>query len=196
MKKTIAWLPENPAPTMARWGDDTTLKFVEQYRVHECLWNALNPHYKNNIKRNNAYLDLIANIDSTLTIKTVKAKIKNLRTVYHSEVKEIENSKRSGSGAEDVYYPSIPWFIEMDAFLKDMREYRETIESVSNKTSVLLITVTTCLFTTTSEHQLIDEYLYHMFLPWYRLCCFKKFCISVSYCYCFSRRVVTITCRW
>ncbi|CAH1976722.1 unnamed protein product [Acanthoscelides obtectus] len=67
--------------------------------------------------------------DPTLTVKIIKTKIKNLRSVYHSEVKKINSSKRSGSGAATVYSPSLPWFKEMHSFLGDTGDYRETIET-------------------------------------------------------------------
>ncbi|CAF4758642.1 unnamed protein product [Pieris macdunnoughi] len=65
--------------------------------------------------------------DPTLTLKTIKTKIKNLRSAYHTELKKIESSKRSGSGTATVYNPSATWFHELHAFLRDSGEYREPI---------------------------------------------------------------------
>lgn len=67
--------------------------------------------------------------DPTLTVKIVKTKIKNLRSVYHSEVKKMNSSKRSGSGAATVYNPSMSWFKEMHSFIGDTGDYRETIDT-------------------------------------------------------------------
>lgn len=117
---------------MSRWGDEKTLKFVILYRNNECLWNPRIPQYKNNVERNNAYEDLLTNMeDPSLTVKIIKTKIKNLRSAYHAELKKVENSKRSGSGAATVYKPSAAWFDEMNSFLGDTSEYREPIEVVS-----------------------------------------------------------------
>lgn len=113
---------------MSRWGDEKTLQFVILYRNNECLWNPRIPEYKNNIARNNAYQDILTNMDDpNLTLKIIKTKIKNLRSVYHSELKKIESSKRSGSGTDTVYNPSTSWFHEMHSFLGDTGEYREPI---------------------------------------------------------------------
>ncbi|GBP81675.1 hypothetical protein EVAR_63162_1 [Eumeta japonica] len=46
--------------------------------------------------------------------------------VPHRIKKKVENSKRSGSGAATVYKPSAAWFHEMNSFLGDTSEYRET----------------------------------------------------------------------
>ncbi|CAH1977597.1 unnamed protein product [Acanthoscelides obtectus] len=114
---------------MARWGDDKTLQFVILYRNHECLWNPKSSQYKNNILRNNAYEDMIMKMnDPTLSLKSLKTKIKNLRSVYHNELKKIEHSKRSGSGTAEVYNPSTSWFHEMHSFLGDTGDYRTSIE--------------------------------------------------------------------
>ncbi|KAL0818782.1 hypothetical protein ABMA28_008109 [Loxostege sticticalis] len=114
---------------MSRWGDEKTLKFVILYRNNECLWNPRIPQYKNNVERNNAYEDLLTNMeDPSLTVKIIKTKIKNLRSAYHAVLKKVENSKRSSSGAATVYKASAAWFDEMNSFLGDTSEYREPIE--------------------------------------------------------------------
>lgn len=115
---------------MSRWGEEKTLLFVTFYRSYECLWNTKSTMYKNNIARNNAYEALLKDMnDPNLTVKMVKTKIKNLRSVYHVEVKKINSSKRSGAGANEVYKPSMSWFTEMASFMGDVDDYRETVES-------------------------------------------------------------------
>lgn len=80
---------------MSRWGEEKTLVFVSHYRSYECLWNTHSPLYKNNIARNNAYESLLKDMnDSSLTMKIIKTKIKNLRSVYHAEVRK--STVRSG----------------------------------------------------------------------------------------------------
>ncbi|CAG5056507.1 unnamed protein product [Parnassius apollo] len=59
----------------------------------------------------------------------IKTKIKNLRSVYHAEVRKINSSKRSGAGAAGVYKPPMPWFSEMELIMADTDNYRETVES-------------------------------------------------------------------
>ncbi|CAF4889930.1 unnamed protein product [Pieris macdunnoughi] len=115
---------------MSRWKEEKTLLFVSHYRSYECLWKTHSHLYKNNIARNNAYEALLKDInDSSLTMKIIKTKIKNLRSVYHAEVRKINNSKRSGASAADVYKPAMSWFTEMNSFMADTDDYRETVES-------------------------------------------------------------------
>lgn len=49
--------------------------------------------------------------------------------MYHAEVRKINNSKRSGAAAADVYKPPMSWFTEMKSFMADTDDYRETVES-------------------------------------------------------------------
>jgi len=67
--------------------------------------------------------------DPALTVKQIKNKIKNLRSVFHTEKKKVEASIRSGAGTADVYKPSMPWFTEMEAFIGDVEDYRASIGS-------------------------------------------------------------------
>ena len=121
---------------MARWGDDKTLNFVINYRNHECLWNPRSPLYKNNIARNNAYADLLSTIDEpNFTLKMLKSKIKNLRSVYHTEFKKIESSNLVL--VRPMYKPTICWFEEMHSFLKDSNEYRPTTSTEVSHVSII-----------------------------------------------------------
>ncbi|XP_050353176.1 uncharacterized protein LOC126775351 [Nymphalis io] len=111
---------------MARWGDEKTLNFIFQYRNQECLWNVRSPFYKNKILRENAYQSLLESLhDNNLNLKSVKTKIKNLRSIYHTELKKVKYFERSGL----VYKPSLSWFDEIHSFLRDSAEYRETISN-------------------------------------------------------------------
>ncbi|XP_026746865.1 uncharacterized protein LOC113508093 [Trichoplusia ni] len=48
----------------------------------------------------------------------VTKKIKNLRSTYNQELLKIEKSKKSGSGTDEIYKPSIKWFDSMDYIMK------------------------------------------------------------------------------
>lgn len=125
---------------MARWGDEKTINFVINYRNHECLWNARSSLYRNNIARKNAYEDLLSTIDEpNFTLKMLKSKIKNLRSVYHTELKKIESSKKSGAGASSIYKPTICWFEEIHSFLKDSNEYRPAKSTRITNVSIILL---------------------------------------------------------
>nr|CAI5849122.1 unnamed protein product [Callosobruchus analis] len=74
-----------------RWSEETTLKFVEKYLEHECLWNIKSTHYKNKIMKESAYLDLENSMNlSGFGVKEIKMKIKNIRSTYSQELKKIK----------------------------------------------------------------------------------------------------------
>ncbi|XP_074039974.1 uncharacterized protein [Leptinotarsa decemlineata] len=72
-----------------------------------------------------------------ISMKEVKAKIKNLRSTYHQELNKIKKSKTTGSGTNNVYNPTSIWFDEM-AFLNDTFEYRDTTSSHVSTYSFIL----------------------------------------------------------
>ncbi|XP_046964057.1 uncharacterized protein LOC124532964 isoform X1 [Vanessa cardui] len=114
---------------MARWGDEKTLNFIHNYRNHECLWNVRSPYYKNKISREKAYQSLLESLnDNNLNLKSVKTKIKNLRSIYHTELKKVKYSKYLGSDGL-FYKPSLSWFDEIHSFLRNTAECRETINN-------------------------------------------------------------------
>ncbi|XP_030368842.1 uncharacterized protein LOC115619953 [Scaptodrosophila lebanonensis] len=78
-----------------RFTDEKTLKFVEEYRRAECLWNRTRARKE---EREQAYDRLRRAMDNErtvgeepLTLKGVKVKIKNLRTYYHQELKRMKS---------------------------------------------------------------------------------------------------------
>ena len=60
--------------------------------------------------------------------KQLKAKIKSVKDVYRQELGKIERSKKSGSGAEEIYSPKLQWFDSASFF----REVLSTRRSQSN----------------------------------------------------------------
>lgn len=110
-----------------KWSEAETIKFVELYRDHECLWNVCKPIYRNNQLRLAALEQIVAemNIDG-FSVAEARIKIKNLRNTYNQELQKIEKSIKSGMGGDDVYTPSMKWFKIMDAFVRKTKEKRST----------------------------------------------------------------------
>ncbi|KAK4882653.1 hypothetical protein RN001_005972 [Aquatica leii] len=59
-------------------------------------------------------------------IEDVKKKINSLRSCFRKEYKKVINSKRSGTGTEDVYKPTL-WYFDLLLFLKDDEMPRTSI---------------------------------------------------------------------
>lgn len=112
-----------------KFNEEDTLKFVQLYREHECLWDKRCDAYKNKEMRTSALeqLRLGMNIDG-LTINEVKSKMKSIRNTYYLELDKIEKSTRSGARGS-VYKPKAKWFDEYDSFVKPITIRRKTIVS-------------------------------------------------------------------
>ncbi|XP_021930545.1 uncharacterized protein LOC110835002 isoform X3 [Zootermopsis nevadensis] len=99
-----------------KWSEETTLKFIKEYRQLECLWDVKSPSYRNKAVRDAAYMKLADRASLPgFTVQEAKNKIKNLRSTYSQELKKVKHSKKSGS--DEVYQPSLIWYKEIDAFL-------------------------------------------------------------------------------
>ncbi|KAK9719497.1 Alcohol dehydrogenase transcription factor Myb/SANT-like [Popillia japonica] len=96
---------------MSRWNEETTLKFVQEYRERPCLWNTRASIYKNKQAREAAYKEIEQNMGlDGFGVGDIKNKIRALRSTYSQEKKKIKDSMKSGTGSDDVYVPNIKCF--------------------------------------------------------------------------------------
>ncbi|XP_074029364.1 uncharacterized protein [Leptinotarsa decemlineata] len=65
-------------------------------------------------------------------VPEIKNKIRALRSTYSQEKKKIRDSMKSGAGAEDIYVPSVKWFKEMDAFLRNIEDNKRPTQDNFN----------------------------------------------------------------
>ncbi|CAF4919574.1 unnamed protein product [Pieris macdunnoughi] len=104
---------------MAKWAEDTTYKFVQEYVKYECLYNCKDPNYKVKGARNAALLQLskAMNIPG-FGSNEAYTKIRNLKSTYLQEVKKIKQRTKSAAGTDCVYNPQIKWFTLLDDAIK------------------------------------------------------------------------------
>ncbi|XP_047522238.1 uncharacterized protein LOC125061092 isoform X4 [Pieris napi] len=102
---------------MAKWAEDTTYKFVQEFVKYECLYNCKDPNYKVKGARNAALLKLskAMNIPGFGTNEAY-TKMRNLKSTYLQEVKKIKQRTKSRAGT--VYNPQIKWFTLLDDAIK------------------------------------------------------------------------------
>lgn len=90
-----------------KWNSQTTIKFIQEFSCYECLWNTKSPTYKNKQRRETSFQKIVEAMNIPgFGIPEVKNKMRNLRSTYYQEKRKIENSKKSGSGSDDVYVPT------------------------------------------------------------------------------------------
>lgn len=112
------------------FSDNQIMLLIELYRENECLWNVKSPEYKNNVKRKGA----IANISEKMgfTEEIIKKKIASIRSTYLLEKKKIKDSQHTGTGTDDVYHSTLPWFQHM-TFLNDVIIARKTLDNLESQ---------------------------------------------------------------
>ncbi|XP_069834228.1 uncharacterized protein [Dendropsophus ebraccatus] len=114
--------------------NDFTKDFIEVYHSLPALWKVKSKDYSHRQKKNEALGQLlkvsrkyVPNAD----LKMVKQKIQNLRTVYRKELNKVEASKKSGTGAHEVYHPNL-WYFDLLAFTNDHEAARDTLCILEN----------------------------------------------------------------
>lgn len=86
-----------------KWNSGTTIKFIQKYKLYECLWNPKCTQYKNTQMKTTSYQQIAKAMDIPgFSVSDVKHKMKNLRSTYYQENKKIDKSKASGSSSDDI----------------------------------------------------------------------------------------------
>ncbi|XP_064082898.1 uncharacterized protein LOC135198856 [Macrobrachium nipponense] len=103
------------------WGE-----FFQLYKEQPCLWQIKSNHYLNKYIKNEAYGKLAEKLKEKYpdaTTDLVKKKINIYRSNFRKEAKKVEDSMRSGTGADDVYTPTWTYYEDL-MFLKDQEAIR------------------------------------------------------------------------
>jgi hypothetical protein len=111
----------------ARWGEDTTYKFVQLYQAHECLWNKHSTLYRDKEARENSIKLIVEDMAlQQFGAEEVKQKIKSLRSTWGGEQHKIRKSELSSAGPDDVYKPPMKWFSLMEDIMRRGQVKRKT----------------------------------------------------------------------
>ncbi|KAF5275783.1 hypothetical protein FQR65_LT16528 [Abscondita terminalis] len=117
-----------------RWSERETVKFVELYREHECLWDVTKPCYRNNQMRQAALEQIVQTMEiEDFTIADARQKVKSLRNTYSQELQKIDKSIKSGMGGDDIYTPAVKWFKIMDSFMRHSKAKRATQSNLDSQ---------------------------------------------------------------
>jgi hypothetical protein len=111
---------------------EATLAFIEAYRSLPELWDTENSHYSNRVKKAAAYDTLIEKLkvlEPDASRESVVKKINNLRSTFRKELKKVNDSKRSGTSADDLYIPSL-WYYNELLFLVDQETPDKSLSTV------------------------------------------------------------------
>ncbi|KAJ6215378.1 hypothetical protein RDWZM_009878 [Blomia tropicalis] len=114
--------------------DTDVVKIIEWYSENELLWNQRHANYPNKHLRNECFSKILNEFslsgNSQWTEKTIKAKIRSLRTQFANEVKKEKKSLKSGSSADDIYKSKWKYFDSL-SFLQDVVISDPTISNLS-----------------------------------------------------------------
>jgi hypothetical protein len=96
-------------------------EFFNIYSLHPCLWNTKCKEYSNKHIRNEAYSKLAEKCkerfprdDKDFVVK----KFHSFRCCFRWELKRVSDSQKSGTSADDVFVPSL-WYYVLLSFIAD-----------------------------------------------------------------------------
>nr|XP_018917087.1 PREDICTED: uncharacterized protein LOC109044054 [Bemisia tabaci] len=104
---------------LPKWNDAQTAKFFRLYEKHRCLWDMRDPDYRNMEVRAQAYQDMVLKMGMNCSEEIIKRKIKNIRTIYARELKEVKRTRKAGC-PDRAYVPTLSWYHEADRFLRNI----------------------------------------------------------------------------
>jgi hypothetical protein len=137
-------IAEKEKKNAIKWTPDNIQTFLETFQNYELLWNVRHEDYSNKAKRESNILklkeDLVSQGVLVPDVAFLRARIKTIKTTYRNELMKVLSSKTSGSGADDVYSPKLPWFQTADSFLNSVVVTRESQSNlVSQDTYIVII---------------------------------------------------------
>ena len=95
--------------------------FISAYHSQPCLWKVKSKDYHDKQKEETASSLLVEKyrlIDPTVYWNNISMKLSTFRTNYRRNKKNVEESRRSGTGNNDIYEPSL-WYFHLFLFLDD-----------------------------------------------------------------------------
>ncbi|KAF5301753.1 hypothetical protein FQR65_LT08735 [Abscondita terminalis] len=98
-----------------KWNTRGIVEFLNIYEQYPILWNIKDKNYSNTNIKDDIFKNLVEKLNEKqltvgMDVKQLKTKIKTIKGVYRQEINEIEKSKKSGCGTEEVYTPKLAWF--------------------------------------------------------------------------------------
>ena len=114
------------------------LECIEVYQSLPALWKVKSDDYSNRQKKDAYYAVLVEKFQEKYpkyTREDVKKKINAYRTNYRKELKKVEDSERSGAGADQVYEPTL-WYFHALTFLNDQEIPAKSRSTLTKQTSL------------------------------------------------------------
>lgn len=112
-----------------RRSEDVMREFIDKYQSHPCLWKVKSSEYMDKNKKEEAFgklVEVFKQINPDADVNLVKKKINSMRSCFRKEYKRTMDSKRSGTGTDQVYKPTL-WYFDLLLFLKDQEIPRSSI---------------------------------------------------------------------
>ena len=123
------------------WSNALTVALIEELKVHECLWNKRLRIYRDNNARGVAKQKMVVTLQEYVPYinwAQIERKIRTLRQNFNRQRRKVQESCRSGAGADEVHRSSW-WCYEMLAFLAAGEMEAATTSNLSQQSCANLV---------------------------------------------------------
>lgn len=124
------------------WSKEIVLEFLEYFEIESLIWNPGHALHKNRNEVHDAWKRIQEKLSIQITIPELKKKKDSLMASFRTCLQKVRASKRTGTGANEVYKPTWFAFEKMESFLKERDQPRLTLNSeVSNSNNNIEIII-------------------------------------------------------
>ncbi|CAH2245270.1 jg5103 [Pararge aegeria aegeria] len=115
-------------------------KFIDAFRKNPCLWNTMNPEYRNKKSRMKAYNKLLKyarSVDPKITVTDVRKKLQSIRASHRKERKKVTESMKTVESLKNVYVPKLWYYKELEFLNYNMEGTFEmtNVDNICEKSS-------------------------------------------------------------
>uniref|UniRef100_A0A8R1TKY4 MADF domain-containing protein n=1 Tax=Onchocerca volvulus TaxID=6282 RepID=A0A8R1TKY4_ONCVO len=96
-----------------------SLSLIQEVQQHPCLYDIRDPKYRHSECRNQAWAEIIKNLDFPGDINSIYKQWKKVRDRYVREKRKIRMSSANGSEVEESQWDLFPQMMWIDPFLDD-----------------------------------------------------------------------------
>ncbi|KAK3922208.1 Transcription factor Adf-1 [Frankliniella fusca] len=115
-------------PKLKIWTSELEFQLIHEVRSRPILWDISLADYRRNDLKEVHWEEVANKLGHNISSEVAKKRFINMRDTFMENNKKVKESKRSGTGAENIYKPKWPLFQSLTFLLKTV----EQAESISN----------------------------------------------------------------
>ena len=117
---------------MEKWTREGTRHLIDLYKEEPCLWNVKTVEYRNRDRKATALQKIAEHMNKSgwsFSEDELRKKIDTLRNQYRRERRNLQQTKKSGAAADNVYVPRL-WCYDALSFFNDGDDHQPSVTNI------------------------------------------------------------------